>query len=153
LRVHDARSCWLSSALPRFAPGSGLGVLAWLVPPGLAREVLGAARAEAAEAAGPAAPARRLRLLPPLLGVYFTLALCLFSDLPYRDVLRGVPGAPGAAVTALTGLRRRLGPRPLDSVPGLVCYVSDQPDLILLPGARPGVIDVKTSMPAAVAND
>jgi Transposase DDE domain/Insertion element 4 transposase N-terminal len=114
LRVHDARSCWLSSALPRFAPGCGLGVLAWLVPPGLAREVLGAARAEAAEAAGPAAPARRLRLLPPLLGVYFTLALCLFSYLPYRDVLRGVPGAPGAAVTALTGLRRRLGPRPLE---------------------------------------
>jgi len=99
--------------LPRFAPGAGLGVLAWLVPPGLAREVLGAARAEAAEAAGPA-PARRLRLLPPLLGVYFTLALCLFSHLPYRDVLRGVPGAPGAAVTALTGLRRRLGPRPLE---------------------------------------
>jgi hypothetical protein len=88
-------------------------VLAWLVPPGLAREVLGAARAEAAGAAGPA-PARRLRLLPPLLGVYFTLALCLFSHLPYRDVLRGVPGAPGAAVTALTGLRRRLGPRPLE---------------------------------------
>jgi hypothetical protein len=29
-------------------------------------------------------------------------------------VLRGVPGAPGAAVTALTGLRRRLGPRPLE---------------------------------------
>lgn len=45
--------------------------------------------------------------------MYFTLALCLFSHLPYRDVLRGVPGAPGAAVTALTGLRRRLGPRPL----------------------------------------
>jgi hypothetical protein len=100
--------------LPCFAPGAGLGVLAWLVPPGLAREVLGAARAEAAQAGGPAAPARRLRLLPPLLGVYFTLALCLFSCLPYRDVLRGVPGAPGAAVTALTGLRRRLGPRPLE---------------------------------------
>ena len=113
MRVYDARSCWLSSALPCFAPGAGLGVLAWLVPPGLAREVLGAARAEAAGAAGPA-PARRLRLLPPLLGVYFTLALCLFSQLPYRDVLRGVPGAPGAAVTALTGLRRRLGPRPLE---------------------------------------
>jgi len=68
LRVHDARSCWLSSALPRFAPSAGLGVLACLVPPGLAWEVLGAARAEAAQAAGPAAPARRLRLLPPLLG-------------------------------------------------------------------------------------
>jgi len=57
LRVHDARSCWLSSALPRFAPSAGLGVLACLVPPGLAWEVLGAARAEAAQAAGPAAAA------------------------------------------------------------------------------------------------
>ena len=108
MRVHDARSCWLSSALPRFAPGAGLGVLAWLVPPGLAREVVEAARA------GPAPPARRLRLLPPLLGVYFTLALCLFSSLPYRDVLRGLPGAPDAAATALTGLRRRTGPGPLE---------------------------------------
>ena len=111
MRVHDARSCWLSSALPRFAPGAGLGVLAWLVPPDLAREVLEAARRGAA---GPALPARRLRLLPPLLGMYFTLALCLFSHLPYRDVLRGLPGAPDAAATALTGLRRRTGPGPLE---------------------------------------
>jgi hypothetical protein len=108
LRARDARSCWLSSALPRFAPGAGLGVLAWLVPPGLAREVAEAARA------GPAPPARRLRLLPPLPGVYFTLALCLFSSLPYRDVLRGLPGAPDAAAAALTGLRRRTGPGPLE---------------------------------------
>src|SRR3984957_8668650 len=32
----------------------------------------------------------------------------------HQDVLRGVAGAPGAAATALTGLRRRLGPRPLE---------------------------------------
>jgi hypothetical protein len=114
LRVHDASSGWLSPALPRFGPGAGLGVLAWLVPAGLAGEVLRAARSEEAGAAGPALPARRLRLLPPLLGVYFTLALCLFSYLPYQGVLRAVPGAPGAAATALTGLRRRLGARPLE---------------------------------------
>src|SRR6202012_2426053 len=54
-----------------------------------------------------------LRLLPPLPGVYFTLGLCLFSYLPYQEVLRGVAGLP-AASTALTGLRRRLGPRPFE---------------------------------------
>jgi hypothetical protein len=86
--------------------------LSWFVPPGLAGEVLARARAEAAEA-GPALPAPRLRLLPPLLGVYFTLGLCLFSYLPYREVLRVVPGLD-AASTALTGLRRRLGPRPFE---------------------------------------
>lgn len=114
MRVHDASSGWLASALPRSAPGAGLGVLSWLVPPALAGEVLDAARAEAAAAGGPAPPARRLRLLPPLLGVYFALGLCLSSRLPCRDVLRVLPGAPGAASTALTGLRRRVGPRPLE---------------------------------------
>ena len=114
MTVHDASSGWLSPALRRFGPAGCLGVLSWLVPPGLAGEVLGAARAEEAEAAGPALPARRVRALPALLGVYFVLALCLFSHVPYRDVLRGVPGAPGAASTALTGLRRRLGPRPFE---------------------------------------
>jgi hypothetical protein len=114
LVVHDASSGWLASALPRFAPGAGLGVLSWLVPPGLAAGVLEEARAEAAGAAGPALPARRLRLLPPLLGVYFTLALCLFSHLPYRDAARVLPGVPDVASTALTGLRRRVGPRPLE---------------------------------------
>ena len=109
--VHDASSGWLPCALPRFVPAARLGVLSWLVPPGLAGEVLDAARAEAAEAAG---PARRLRLLPPLLGVYFTLALCLFSHLPYRDAARALPGVPDVASTALTGLRRRVGPRPLE---------------------------------------
>jgi hypothetical protein len=113
LPVHDASSGWLSPGLPRFARGAGLGALSWLVPPGLARQVLQEARSEA-EAAGAALPARRLRLLPPLLGVYFTLGLCLFSGLPYREVLRGLPGVPDAAATALTGLRRRLGPRPFE---------------------------------------
>ncbi len=114
MRVHDASSGWLAPVLPRVAPGCGLGVLSWLVPPGLAGEVLAQARAEAAEAAGPALPARRLRLLPPLLGVYFVLGLCLFSHLPYRDAARVLPGVPDVASTALTGLRRRVGPRPLE---------------------------------------
>jgi Transposase DDE domain/Insertion element 4 transposase N-terminal len=111
LPVHDASSGWLSRPLRCFVPGCS-GVLAWLVPPGLAAGALEAARAEAA-AAWPGLPAWRARLLPPLLGVYFTLALCLSSHLPYQDVLRGLRG-PAPATTALTGLRRRLGPRPFE---------------------------------------
>jgi hypothetical protein len=110
LRIHDASRGGGPPALPCFLPAR-LGAVSWLVPAGLAAEVVGQARLEA----GPAAPARRLRLLPPLLGVYFTLGLCLFSHLPYREVLRGLAGAPPApASTALTGLRRRLGPRPFE---------------------------------------
>lgn len=108
LRVHDASSGWLPSALLRLVPGC----LSWFVPPGLALEAVGRARGEAA-AAGPAPPARRVRLLPPLAGVYFTLGLCLFSYLPYREVARGVCGLSPSS-TALTGLRRRLGSRPFE---------------------------------------
>jgi Insertion element 4 transposase N-terminal/Transposase DDE domain len=113
LTVHDATSPG-SSVLSRFLLAR-LGAVSWLVPPGLALEVLAQVRAEA----GAAAPARRLRLLPPLLGVYFVLGLCLFSHLPYQEVLSSVAGLP-AAPTALTGLRRRLGPRPLELLFGRV---------------------------------
>jgi hypothetical protein len=111
LPVHDASSGWRPPVPAWFSPAPP-GALSWFVPPGVAGVVRALARAEAA-AAGPALPARRLRLLPPLLGVYFTLGLCLFSYLPYQEVLRGVAGLP-AASTALTGLRRRLGPRPFE---------------------------------------
>jgi DDE family transposase/transposase IS4-like protein len=112
LPVHDASSGWRLPVPAWFSPAS-LGVLSWFVPPGLAGEVLAQARAEAAGAAGPGLPARRLRLLPPLLGLYFTLALCLSSYLPYQQVLGGMCGL-GPASTALTGLRRRVGARPLE---------------------------------------
>jgi hypothetical protein len=112
LPVHNASRGDGPPGLPRFLPVR-LGAVSWLVPAGLAGEVLAQAREEAA-AAGPAAPARRLRMLPPLAGVYFTLGLCLFSALPYREVLRVLPGRLDAASTALTGLRRRLGPRPFE---------------------------------------
>jgi hypothetical protein len=97
------------------------GVLAWFVPAGLADEVLALARGEAAgrAAADSAAelPRPRLRLLPARLGLYFVLALCLSSGLPYRPVLGalcGMPAGQEAASTALTALRRRLGARPLE---------------------------------------
>jgi hypothetical protein len=97
--------------------------VSWFVPAELAEQVLAQARSEAAAAAVEAAralPARRLRVLPPLLGLYFVLGLCLSSQLPYRRVLAGLAGPaaaagwPDPASTALTALRRRLGVRPFE---------------------------------------
>jgi Transposase DDE domain/Insertion element 4 transposase N-terminal len=116
LTVHDASGGREPSALARFAPAR-LGAVSWLVPPGLAGQVAEQARSEAAAAAARAGvplPARRVRLLPAVLGVYFVLGLCLFSWLSYQEVLRGLAGGPAPAATALTGLRRRLGPRPFE---------------------------------------
>jgi hypothetical protein len=102
-------------------------VLSRWVPPELADEVIAQARAEseaAARAAGGEPCGRRFRLLPLRLGVYFVLGLCLYSSLPYGQVLgelcRGLGRALAAAgwsapaPTALTGLRRRLGERPFE---------------------------------------
>ena len=114
--AHGASVSWPSSTPARFLPGVR-GVLSWFVPAGLADEVLALAREEESAAAAAELPARRVRLLPARLGLYFVLALCLSSGLPYRRVLGGLCGLPAgeeAASTALTALRRRLGPRPFE---------------------------------------
>jgi hypothetical protein len=111
----------------RALAGIGAGAVSWLVPASLADEVTAAARAEAdaaLSAAGERVPRRRFRALPPRLGVYLVLGLCLYSHLPCQQVLRelssGLRGALAAAgwsvpaPTALTGLRRRLGERPFE---------------------------------------
>ena len=106
-----------SSTRGRVLAGVGVGVLTRWITPGLVDEVLaGGVEAGAGQ--------RRFRALPGRLGVYFVLGLCLFSDLPYRAVLReltwGLGGALQAAgwwvpaSTALTGLRRRLGDKPFE---------------------------------------
>lgn len=122
----------------RALAGIGAGAVSWLVPASLADEVTAAARAEAdaaLAAAGERVPRRRFRALPPRLGVYLVLGLCLYSHLPCRQVLRelasGLRGALAAAgwsvpaPTALTGLRRRLGERPFEllfwRVAGALC--------------------------------
>jgi Transposase DDE domain/Insertion element 4 transposase N-terminal len=110
------------AVMPAARPSSRYGILAWFVPPSLAGEVAREAAAErdaALAAAGGKVPRRRVRLLPPWLAVYFTLALCLLARLPYQDALRSLAGdgAAGLAVpstTALTAARRRLGERPLE---------------------------------------
>ncbi|MBS2961463.1 transposase domain-containing protein [Actinocrinis puniceicyclus] len=66
---------------------------------------------------------QRHRLLPARLMVYFTLALWIFGELPYEEVLgeivRGIPGLtypPGAqtaSAAAIGRARRRLGVEPL----------------------------------------
>jgi hypothetical protein len=73
----------------------------------------------------------RLRAVPSRLGVYFVLGLCLFSGLPYGQVLReltcgleAVLAAAGwqvPAITALTRARRRIGEKPLESLFGRLC--------------------------------
>jgi len=100
---------------------AGIGVLTWVVAPDLVDEAVGDGLAWE----------MRLRLLPSRLGVYFVLGLCLFSYLPYGQVLRemtsGLETALAAAgwqvpaSTALTGVRRRVGERPLESLFRRLC--------------------------------
>jgi hypothetical protein len=100
---------------------AGIGVLTWVIPPDLVDEAVGDGLAWE----------MRLRALPSRLGVYFVLGLCLFSHLPYGQVVReltsGLEGTLAAAgwrvpaTTALTGVRRRLGERPLESLFRRLC--------------------------------
>jgi hypothetical protein len=93
---------------------AGLGVLGWVIAPDLVDEAAGDGLAREV----------RLRALPVRLGVYFVLGLCLFSQLPYGQVLRelmsGLEGALAGAgwqwpsSAALTWVRRRAGARPLE---------------------------------------
>jgi hypothetical protein len=113
-------SGWLSPR-GRVLGRAGLGVLTWVVPPGLVDEAV----------ADGLAWEMRLRELPARVAVYFTLGLCLFSALPYGQVLRRVTGGLEAALaaagwavpsaTALTGARRRAGERALEGVFTRLC--------------------------------
>src|SRR6266700_5863116 len=105
-----------SAARGRVLSRAGLGILSWVIPAGLVDEAVGDGLAWE----------MRLRALPSRLGVYFVLGLALFSHLPYVQVLREVtaglrPALAAAgwaepATTALTGVRRRVGEKPLESL-------------------------------------
>jgi hypothetical protein len=111
---------WLSLR-GRVLSRAGIGVLSWVIPPGLVDEAVGDGLAWE----------MRLRALPSRLGVYFVLGLCLFSGSPYGQVLRELMAgleAPLAAAgwrvpaaTALTGVRRRVGEKPLESLFRRLC--------------------------------
>src|SRR6266568_4132004 len=77
LSVHRATGTGWSSTVGRLLTGVGGGVLAQQVPPRLVDEVL--------EATGRSQ--QRFRVVPARLGVYFVLALCLFSSSSYGSVL------------------------------------------------------------------
>src|ERR1700742_2607516 len=78
LGVHAVMGGQWSSIRGKVLAGIGIGVPARWVTPGLVDEVL-------AEAGGTAA-GQRFRSLPPRLGGYFVLGLCLFSDRSCRRV-------------------------------------------------------------------
>ncbi len=111
---------WLSFR-GRLLSRAGLGVLTWVITPDLVDEAVGDGLAWE----------MRVRALPARLGVYFVLGLCLFSWLPYTQVVRqmtaGLEGALDAAgwrvpaATALTGARRRVGAEPLASLFRRLC--------------------------------
>lgn len=102
----------------------GIGVLSHQVRPGLVDEVLAeCGRGE-----------RRFRVLPSRVGVYFVLALCLFSGFGYDAVVRvmisvedvGRLGGLGWALpssTALAKVRRRLGAAPFEVLLRRLCGV------------------------------
>ena len=111
---------WLSPR-GRVLARAGIGVLSWVITPELVDEAVGDGLAWE----------MRLRALPSRLGVYFVLGLCLFSDLPYGQVLRELTSGLEAALagagwqlpatTALTAVRRRLGGKPLESLFRRLC--------------------------------
>jgi len=113
-------SGWLSPR-GRVLGRAGIGVLSWVIPAGLVDEAV----------ADGLAWEVRLRELPARVAVYFTLGLCLFSGLPYGQVVRRVVSGLEAALagagwavpsaTALTGARRRAGEQPLKSVFTRLC--------------------------------
>ena len=116
--VHGVTGGRWSSTRGKVLAGVRIGVPGRWVTPGLVDEVL----AEAGLAGGGCG--QRFRALPARLGVYFVLGLCLFSGLPYREVLRQLAGGLAVALraagwqvpasTALTRLRRRLGEKPFE---------------------------------------
>jgi Insertion element 4 transposase N-terminal/Transposase DDE domain len=121
LPVHGATSWGWSSLRGRVLARAGIGVLTWVIPPDLVDEAVDDGLAWE----------MRLRALPSRLGVYFVLGLCLFSHLPYGQVLRELTGGleralaaagwQAPASTALTAVRRRIGEKPLESLFRRLC--------------------------------
>ena len=104
--------------VPRLSDRVAIGALTQTYPPGLVEQVLAeCGRRE-----------RRHRLLPARMVVYYLLAMCLFADVAYLEVLRLLVEAlrrPGRRMgaparlpvkSALIQARVRLGPEPLKAL-------------------------------------
>jgi Insertion element 4 transposase N-terminal/Transposase DDE domain len=121
LPVHGATSWGWLSPRGRVLSRAGIGILTWVVPPDLVDDAVGDGLAWE----------MRLRALPARLGVYFILGCALLSGKPYPEVIRQVTagldrvlaavGWRAPATTALTGVRRRVGEKPLESVFRRLC--------------------------------
>jgi hypothetical protein len=113
-----------------FAPGH-LGALTAIVPFELVDAVLEETRAVQ----------RRLRDLPSRVGVYFLLAMCLFSEVGYGLVWGKLTSALGGLPVvspsgkALRDLRRRIGVAPIRALFGVLAGPLAQPTT---PGVRFG---------------
>ena len=111
---------WLSPR-GRVLSRAGIGVLSWVIPPGLVDDAVGDGLAWE----------MRLRSLPARLGVYFVLGCALLSGKPYAEVIRQVTAGLESALagvgwrvpatTALTAARVRIGEKPLESVFRRLC--------------------------------
>ena len=119
--VHGV-TCWgWRSPRGRVLARAGIGILTWVIPPGLVDDAVGDGLAWE----------MRLRALPARLGVYFVLGCALLSGRPYGEVIRQVTAGLGRALaavgwqvpatTALTGVRRRVGEKPLESLFRRLC--------------------------------
>jgi hypothetical protein len=100
---------------PRLADAISLGVLTRTFPPDVIDEVV--ERTKRKE--------KRYRLLPARVVVYFVLALCLFAQEPYTEVMSilkqglrwaGMDVGDDPSDTALVNARRRLGHEPLEAL-------------------------------------
>jgi hypothetical protein len=121
LTAHRARSWGWLSARGLALSGAWLGVLTYVIPPGLVDEAVGDGLAREV----------RLRSLPARFTAYFVLGLCLFSAGPYQDVARQVTAGLEAALaaagwscpatTALSAARARLGEEPMRSLFRRLC--------------------------------
>jgi hypothetical protein len=121
LNAHRARSWGWLSARGLALSGAWIGVLTYVVPPGLVDEAVGDGLAWE----------MRLRSLPARFTAYFVLGLCLFTGEPYQEVARKVTRGLEAALagagwrcpatTALTAARARLGEEPLRSLFTRLC--------------------------------
>ncbi len=119
MAAHSAMPRGWLSVRGRVLSRVGIGVLTHVVPPSLVDEAVGDARET------------RFRSLPSRLGLYFVLGTCLFSGTPYAKVMESLTAGLGKAlaaagwllpaVTALSGVRRRLGEEPAERLFRALC--------------------------------
>jgi Insertion element 4 transposase N-terminal/Transposase DDE domain len=130
LRAYRAMPWGWLSARGLALSGAWLGVLTYVITPGLVDEAVGDGLAWE----------MRLRSLPARFTAYFVLGLCLFTSEPYQGVARQVTAGIEALLaaagwkcpssTALSAARGRLGEEPLRSLFRRLCSA-------LSPGTAP----------------